>query len=121
MRGKHVFMESLIAHGVGHIFGNPGTTESPILDALLHYPQLRYILTLHEGVALGAASYFAQASGKPAVVNVHVAPGLASTTWTPIASASGPSPTAATRTWISCPPIWASWTWRAAWAWRRRV
>ena len=76
MRGKNVFMESLIAHGVGHIFGNPGTTESPILDALLDYPQLRYIVTLHEGVALGAASYYAQASGKPAVVNVHVAPGL---------------------------------------------
>ena len=29
MRGKQVLMESLIAHGVEHIFGNPGTTESP--------------------------------------------------------------------------------------------
>jgi benzoylformate decarboxylase len=69
-------MESLIAHGVERIFGNPGTTESPILDALLDYPQLRYIVTLHEGVALGAASYYAQTSGKVGVVNVHVAPGL---------------------------------------------
>ena len=69
-------MESLIAHGVEYIFGNPGTTESPILDALLDYPQLRYIVALHEGVALGAASYYAQATGRPAVVNVHVAPGL---------------------------------------------
>lgn len=76
MRGKHVFMESLIGHGISHIFGNPGTTESPIMDALLDYPQLRYIVALHEGVALGAASYYAQTSGKPAVVNVHVAPGL---------------------------------------------
>jgi len=76
MRGKQVFMESLIAHGVEYIFGNPGTTESPILDALLDYPQLRYIVALHEGVALGAASYYAQTSGKPGVVNVHVAPGL---------------------------------------------
>ncbi len=76
MRGKQVFMESLIAHGVEHIFGNPGTTESPILDALLDYPQLSYIVALHEGVALGAASYYAQTSGKPGVVNVHVAPGL---------------------------------------------
>jgi benzoylformate decarboxylase len=76
MRGKQVFMESLIAHGVEHIFGNPGTTESPILDALLDYPQLRYIVALHEGVALGAASYYAQTTGRPAVVNVHVAPGL---------------------------------------------
>ncbi len=69
-------MESLIAHGVEYIFGNPGTTESPILDALLDYPQLRYVMALHEGVALGAASYYAQTSGKPAVVNIHVAPGL---------------------------------------------
>ena len=76
MRGKQVFMEGLIAHGVEYIFGNPGTTESPILDALLDYPQLRYIVALHEGVALGAASYYAQTSGKVAVVNVHVAPGL---------------------------------------------
>ena len=64
MRGKQVLMESLIAHGVEHVFGNPGTTESPILDALLDYPQLRYIVALHEGVALGAASYFAQTSGR---------------------------------------------------------
>jgi benzoylformate decarboxylase len=76
MKGKHVLMESLIAHGVEYIFGNPGTTESPILDALLDYPQLSYVVALHEGVALGAASYYAQASGKPAVVNIHVAPGL---------------------------------------------
>ena len=76
MRGKQILMESLLGHGVEYIFGNPGTTESPILDALLDYTQLRYVVALHEGVALGAASYYAQTSGKPAVVNIHVAPGL---------------------------------------------
>jgi len=76
MRGRQILMESLIAQGVSHIFGNPGTTESPILDSLLDYPQLTYIVALHEGVAVGAASYYAQASGKTGVVNVHVAPGL---------------------------------------------
>jgi benzoylformate decarboxylase len=76
MRGKQVLMESLVAHGVGFIFGNPGTTESPIIDSLAAYPQLRYIAALHEGVALGAASYYAQATGKTGVVNLHVAPGL---------------------------------------------
>lgn len=76
MRGKQVFMDTLLAHGVEVIFGNPGTTESPILDSLLDYEQLRYIVALHEGVALGAASYYAQASGKTGVVNLHVAPGL---------------------------------------------
>src|SRR5437867_2915499 len=76
MRGRQVLMESLIGHGVEYVFGNPGTTESPILDALLDYPQLHYMVALHEGVALGAASYYALASGKTAVVNLHVAPGL---------------------------------------------
>ena len=76
MRGKQVLMETLIAQGVSYIFGNPGTTESPFIDSLADYPELRYIVALHEAVALGAASYYAQASGKTGVVNFHVAPGL---------------------------------------------
>jgi benzoylformate decarboxylase len=76
MRGKQVLMDTLEAHGVELIFGNPGTTENPFLDALVDRPRLRYILTLHEGVATGAAHYYAQASGKTGVVNLHVAPGL---------------------------------------------
>src|SRR5262249_2275954 len=62
--------------GVDRIFGNPGTTESPLLDSLLDYPQLQYVVHLHEGVAVGAANFYAQASGKTAFVNLHVAPGL---------------------------------------------
>ena len=69
-------METLVAQGVECLFGNPGTTESPIIDSLQDYPQIRYVLALHEGVALGAASYYAHASGKVGVVNLHVAPGL---------------------------------------------
>jgi benzoylformate decarboxylase len=76
MRGKHVLLDTLEAHGVDVMFGNPGTTESPLIDALVDRPRLRYILALHEAVALGAAHYYAQASGKTGVVNLHVAPGL---------------------------------------------
>ncbi len=76
MRGRQVFMDSLAAHGVSHIFGNPGTTESPLLDGLAAYPSMRYITALHESIALCAASYFAQASGQTGVVSLHVAPGL---------------------------------------------
>ena len=76
MRGRQVFFETLLNHGVDRIFGNPGTTESPLLDSLLDYPQIQYIVHLHEGVATGAASFYAQASGKTAFVNLHVAPGL---------------------------------------------
>jgi benzoylformate decarboxylase len=76
MRGRHLLMESLVLHGVRHIFGNPGTTETPLLDSLPAYPQIEYVMTLHEGVAVGAASFYAQATGRTAVVNLHVAPGL---------------------------------------------
>jgi len=76
MRGRHVLMETLVGHGVEYLFGNPGTTESPIIESLQDYPQIRYVLALHEAVAIGAASYYAQASGRTGVVNLHVAPGL---------------------------------------------
>jgi benzoylformate decarboxylase len=76
MRGRQVLMETLKAHGVEKIFGNPGTTESPLIDSLVDYPDIEYIVALHEGVAVGAASHYAQASGKTGFVNVHVAPGL---------------------------------------------
>jgi benzoylformate decarboxylase len=76
MRGRKVFMDTLVAQGVRHIFGNPGTTESPLIDSLIEYPQISYVMALHEGVALGAASFYAQATGRTPVVNVHVAPGL---------------------------------------------
>ena len=76
MRGRQVFFETLINHGVERIFGNPGTTESPLLDSLLDYPQIQYIVHLHEGVAVGAANFYGQAAGKTAFVNLHVAPGL---------------------------------------------
>lgn len=76
MRGRAVLMESLVTQGVRFIFGNPGTTESPLLDSLPAYPQIKYVMALHESVAVGAASFYAQASGECPVVNLHVAPGL---------------------------------------------
>ena len=76
MRGKHVLMDTLEVHGIDLLFGNPGTTESPLIDVLVDRPRLRYIMALHESVALGAAHYYAQATGKTGVVSLHVAPGL---------------------------------------------
>ena len=76
MLGRDVILDSLVAHGTEFMFGNPGTTESPLIDNLAAYPSLSYILSLHEGVSIGAASYYAQASGNTGIVNLHVAPGL---------------------------------------------
>lgn len=76
MRGREVFMQNLVAHGVRHIFGNPGTTENPLLDSLADYPSIDYVVHLHEGIAVGAASYYARATGLTGVVSLHAAPGL---------------------------------------------
>jgi benzoylformate decarboxylase len=76
MRGRRVLMDSFVSHGVRHIFGNPGTTETPLLDSLPAYPQIEYVMALHEGIAVGAASFYSQASGRVSVANLHVAPGL---------------------------------------------
>jgi len=71
-----VLMEVLRAAGVRYLFGNPGTTELPFLDALPD-SGLEYVLALQEATAVAAADGYAQATGTPGVVNVHVAPGLA--------------------------------------------
>jgi benzoylformate decarboxylase len=76
MAGRKAIMEIFQAEGVRYIFGNPGTTELGFLDMIQDYPQMEYILALHEGVALGIAHMYANASGKTGVVNLHVAPGL---------------------------------------------
>lgn len=77
MLGRDIFLQTLRDYGVKYLFGNPGTTELPIMDGLPNYPEIEYILALHEDIAVGMAAGFAQASGLPAVVNLHVTPGLA--------------------------------------------
>src|SRR3984957_11306591 len=76
MTGKRAFLELLKQEGVEILFGNPGTTELPLMDALAVETELRYILGLQEAAVLAMADGYAQASGKLTVVNLHVAPGL---------------------------------------------
>jgi benzoylformate decarboxylase len=74
--GKRALLEVLKQEGVEIIFGNPGTTELPLMDALAVEPGLRYVLALSEAAVMAMADGYAQASGRLAVANVHVAPGL---------------------------------------------
>jgi len=61
-------------HGMTTIFGNPGSTELPMLA---DFPDdFRYVLGLQEAVAVGMADGYAQAAGLPTHVNLHTAPGL---------------------------------------------
>jgi len=76
MSGKRAFLDLLKQEGVEIMFGNPGTTELPLMDAFATENELRYLLGLQEAAVMAMADGYAQASGKLAVVNLHVAPGL---------------------------------------------
>jgi benzoylformate decarboxylase len=69
--------EFMVREGVRYVFGNPGTTELPLMDLFATRDEIKYILALHEDSALGIAAGYAEATGKPAVVNLHTNPGLA--------------------------------------------
>ena len=76
MTGASAFLSILKDEGVTHLFGNPGTTELPIMDALSEHVDLTYVLGLQEAIVVAMADGYARASGQLAACNVHVAPGL---------------------------------------------
>jgi benzoylformate decarboxylase len=76
MSGKRAFLDLLKQEGVTVMFGNPGTTELPLMDAFAVEHDIRYILGLQEAALMAMADGYAQASGNLAVLNLHVAPGL---------------------------------------------
>ena len=77
MTGKKALLEMLKAEGVEYIFGNPGTSEGPIIDMLGDYPEFKYILALQESVAVGMGESYARATETASFVSLHVDSGLA--------------------------------------------
>lgn len=70
---RRVSHEFLARQGLTTVFGNPGSNELPFLSGL---PEgFRYVLGLHEGAVVGMADGYAQATGRPALVNLHAASG----------------------------------------------
>ena len=57
--------------GMTTMFGNPGSTELPLLRDLP--ADFRYILGLQESTVVGMADGYAQATGHAAFVNLHSA------------------------------------------------
>ena len=76
MTGNRAFLDLLKQEGIEIMFGNPGTTELPLMDAFATENELRYLLGLQEAAVMAMADGYAQASGKLTAVNLHVAPGL---------------------------------------------
>jgi len=77
MSPMEALLEILRDEGVTKIFGNPGTTELPLLDALVKAPDLEYVLSVQEASAVAMADGYARVTGRPAFVNLHIAAGLA--------------------------------------------
>jgi len=76
MTGRAAFLRLLASEGVDTLFGNPGTTELAIMQALGEQSDIGYVLGLQESVVVAMADGYARASGRLAACNVHVAPGL---------------------------------------------
>jgi len=75
-RGADLLLEVLRSEGVRYIFGNPGTTELPLIDALTETQDIAYILALQEATAVAMADGYAQGARRPAFLNLHTAGGL---------------------------------------------
>ena len=76
MKVAEYLLQTLEINGVEVIFGNPGTTELPLVAACEQHPKLRYIVALSEVAAVPMADGYARSTRRLGVVNLHVAPGL---------------------------------------------
>jgi benzoylformate decarboxylase len=74
--GRAAFLSLLASEGVEVMFGNPGTTELAIMEALAKQSRIEYALGLQESIVVAMADGYARASNRLSACNVHVAPGL---------------------------------------------
>ena len=74
--GGAAFAEQLIASGVKYVFGNSASEDAQFYEALVDRPQLKYILTPHEGPGAAMAAGYVKASGEPTVIMQAAVVGL---------------------------------------------
>src|SRR5712671_903893 len=75
--GGACFAEQLIASGVKYVFGNSASEDAQFYEALVDRPQLKYILTPHEGPGAAMAAGYVKASGEPTIVMQAAVVGMA--------------------------------------------
>jgi benzoylformate decarboxylase len=91
-RARDVLLDILRDEGVTHVFGNPGSTEMPLMDALVDAPDIKYVLGLQEATAVGMADGWALASNRAAFVNLHAMGGLGNAMGVLVASKASETP-----------------------------
>ncbi len=77
LAGKHALLKMFQAEGVKHMFGQPGTSEAPMMDMMPDYPDIGYYLVLQEGVSVGMAEGYARSTGEVPLVSLHIDNGMA--------------------------------------------
>ena len=77
LAGKHALLQMFVAEGVNYVFGNPGTSETPMMTILPEYKDLNYMLVLQEGVAVGMAEGYGRSTGTVPLVSLHIDNGMA--------------------------------------------
>jgi thiamine pyrophosphate-dependent acetolactate synthase large subunit-like protein len=75
--GGAAFAEQLIGCGVKYVFGNSASEDAQFYEALVDRPQLKYILTPHEGPGAAMAAGYIKASGEAAIVMQAAVVGMA--------------------------------------------
>ena len=91
-RARDVLIDILRDEGITHVFGNPGSTEMPLMDALVDAPDITYVLGLQEATAVGMADGWALASGRAAFVNLHAMGGFGNAMGVLVASKASETP-----------------------------
>ena len=76
LSGIQAFLEILADFKVRYIFGNPGTSELPLNDALVGDERFQYVLGLQEVPVMAMADGYAMASRSLGVVSLHISCGL---------------------------------------------
>ncbi|MEZ5840528.1 MAG: thiamine pyrophosphate-binding protein [Hyphomicrobiales bacterium] len=91
-RASDILLDILRDEGITHVFGNPGSTEMPLMDALVDAPDITYVLGLQEATAVGMADGWALTSGKTGFVNLHAMGGLGNAMGVLVASRASETP-----------------------------
>ena len=91
-RASDILLDILRDEGITHVFGNPGSTEMPLMDALVDAPDITYVLGLQEATAVGMADGWALTSGKTGFVNLHAMGGLGNAMGVLVASKASETP-----------------------------
>ena len=87
---RNVTYDLLRSLGLTTVFGNPGSTEETFLQ---DFPDdFTYVLALQEASAIAIADGFAQATRRPALVNLHSCAGLGNSLGNLVAAYKGHTP-----------------------------